>query len=122
MARNTIRHGPHNAAASILRQSWSVANRRNIAANCDLVGREDEGNLTSCLGMAAVRIKRVRVMDNAKQKIRGSSNAVSPGERAEGTRPDREQPREVETNAGGEFNFTPELHLIDGRIVRNIDD
>ena len=27
-----------------------------------------------------------------------------------------------ETNPAQEFDFTPELHLVDGRIVRNIDD
>jgi len=29
---------------------------------------------------------------------------------------------EIEDAAAGEFNFTPELHLIDGRIIRNIED
>ena len=34
----------------------------------------------------------------------------------------REAAAQPEKSARGAFNFTPELHLIDGRIVRNIDD
>jgi len=59
-------------------------------------------------------------MADTEQKNRealvGSSSAAGPGAAGRNTA------AQGEKIGPAEYNFTPELHLIDGRIIRNIDD